>query len=81
MEINEPSDLIERALTEAITSFEDYEEGDFLVEWVVVAYVANPNVDTHSYPQMYSNGNIPRHRAIGLLNIALQGLQGLNKED
>lgn len=73
---NEASDLVEAALNEALKTMEDHDDGDLLVEWVVVAYVSNPNEEKLSgYPMIYSNGNIPTYRARGLLTTGLLGLE------
>lgn len=70
------SDLIEEALNQAIRTNEDFEDGDVLVEWVVVAYTANPERDKGSgYPMFYSNGEIPTYRARGLLTTGLLYLE------
>jgi hypothetical protein len=82
MDNNEASDLIEAALNEAITSFEDYEEGDLLVDWVVVAYVTNPDKEKRSmYPMLYPNGEIPTYRARGLLTTGLMYLRREAEEE
>lgn len=75
---NEASDLIELALNQAIQSFEEHDADDILVDWVVVAYVQNPDREKGgAYPQFYSNGNMPNYRVRGLL---MTGLQGLDEE-
>lgn len=69
---NEASDLIEVALNKALQHIEGHEDGDLLVEWVLVAYVANPDEEKGGgYPMLYSNGNIPTYRARGLLETGL----------
>lgn len=70
---NEASDLIETALNEAIKGFEEHDDGDILVEWVLVAYVTNPEQELGDrYPVLYSNGTIPTYRARGLLTTGLK---------
>ncbi len=69
---NHYSDGIEKAILEAMTSNEDYKEGDMLVEWVVISYAANPDEDTVAYPMFFSNGNMPTYRARGLLHTGLK---------
>lgn len=69
---NDPSDLVESALNKALTLMEGNEEGDILVEWVVVAFVHRlDNSKPHAYPMLFSNGEIPTHSAIGLLETGL----------
>ena len=68
----EASDLIEAALNQAIESNEGYDPGDILLDWVVVAYVANPDEEKGGgYPLFYSNGEMPRYRVKGLLTEGL----------
>lgn len=72
---NEASDMIEAVLNEAIKSNEDHDAGDLLVDWVVVAYVTNPDKEKGSgYPMFYSNGDMPGYRARGLLTTGLMYL-------
>jgi hypothetical protein len=69
---NEASDMIEAALNEAIKTSEDHDDGDFLVDWVVVTYVTNPDEEKGSgYPMFFSNGNLPNYRSRGLLSTGL----------
>jgi hypothetical protein len=76
MDNKEMSNVVEAALNSVVPEMEDYIEGDLLVEWVVVAYVTNPDVEKASaYPILYSNGHIPSHRAIGLLRNGLRHLE------
>jgi hypothetical protein len=75
---NQHSDAIEKAILEGLTSYEEYSEGDMLIEWVVVAYVANPSESTDGYPMFFSNGNMPPHRVYGLLHI---GLKSIDNDD
>lgn len=64
----ENADKIEKVLAEVMFEMEDSEEGDLLVDWIVVAYVTNPDDEKMSaYPMLYSNGNMPTYRARGLL--------------
>lgn len=79
MASNEASELIEAALTEALKTNEDYEEGDILVEWAVIGFAANAEKDKgNSYPIFYSNNDIPHYRARGLF---LTGLMNVGVED
>lgn len=72
---NEASDLVEAALNQAIKLVPDGEEGDLLVDWVVVCFVANPDEEkTSGYPMLFPNGDIPTYRARGLLNTGLAKL-------
>jgi hypothetical protein len=74
-EEKEVSNLVEAVLTNALSYMEDHEEGDFLVDWVVVAYVTNPDKEKRSgYPMLFSNGEMPNYRARGLLHTALLNL-------
>lgn len=76
MDRKEASNLIEAALNQSLQSNEDYEEGDLLMDWVVVAYTANPDEEKGgSYPVFYPNGTIPTYRARGLLRTALTMLE------
>ncbi len=69
---NKASDIVEKALNEVLHLIEDYEEGDVLVDWVVVAFVANPDAEKNSgYPMIFPNGEMPLYRARGLLGTAL----------
>lgn len=73
------SDLIETALSEAMTINEDYTEGDILVEWAVVAFVTNPDREKkHAFPMWFSNGELPQHHAIGLLQHGILQLEPQN---
>lgn len=72
---NRESDLIEKAITEAIRTMEDAEDGDILVDWVVVAYVTNPDPEKLSgYPMFFPNGDTPTYRARGLLTTGMTRL-------
>lgn len=69
---NLASDIVEKALNEVIHLIEDHEDGDILIDWVVVAYVANADTEkTSGYPMIFSDGNMPTYRARGLLTTAL----------
>jgi hypothetical protein len=69
---NQASDKIEAAINEGLKSNEGHVEGDLLIEWVVIAYVTNPDQEEGSgYPMFFSNGDIPTYRARGLLETAL----------
>lgn len=71
----ESSDIIEKALNEVMRMDEDWEEGDMLVEWATIGYIANPDSDKSSaYPIFYSTGEMPVHRARGLFTTALHFL-------
>lgn len=72
MNNKEASNLIEAALNQAITSNEGYDPDDILLDWVVVAYVANPDEEKGGgYPIFYSNGAMPHYRVRGLLSEGL----------
>lgn len=75
---NEASDLIEAAIEQALPQFEEHEQDDMVVEWVVIAYVANAKENDSRYPMLFSNGNLATHRARGLLHT---GLKMLNSDD
>lgn len=76
---SEASDLIETVLNEALQTMGDHDDGDLVVEWVLVAYVSNPVEEKGGgYPMLYSNGNLPDHRAKGLLT---EGLDKLRLQD
>jgi hypothetical protein len=72
----EASDLVEAALNQAIQSNTDHEDGDLLLDWVLIAYVSNPDAEKRSgYPMLFSNGDMPTYRARGLLTTALMNLE------
>lgn len=77
MDAKERSNQIEAVLNEVIPEIEGYEEGDILVEWIVVAYVTNPGDEegAAAYPLIYSNGVMPYYRARGLLVTGLEYLK------
>lgn len=75
MEDREASNVIETALLQVIPENENWEEGDMLVEWALIAYVANPNTDDSSYPMYFSNGSMATHHARGLLVTGLHMLE------
>lgn len=67
MDQKELSNALERAINEVISNFENYEQGDFAVDWAVVAYVANAsNEDRGVFFTLYSNGSMPDYKARGL---------------
>lgn len=80
---NNDSDLIEAAVSEAVKKMEDYREGDILVEWAVICYVTNPDREKgDAHPILFSNGLMPTHHAVGLLQMSLTRLSfGLFDED
>lgn len=67
----EASDLIEAAILQAMTTMEGYDSNDVVVDWVAIAYVANPDSNKGGYPTFYSNAYMATYRARGLF---LQGL-------
>lgn len=78
MSDNEVSDKVETVLREVLPQMEDSEEGDLLIDWVVVAYVANPDSEKGSgYPMVFSNNDMPTYRARGLLMTALNDLNNI----
>ena len=78
MEAKERSDLIEKAIRDAMVDSDDFEEGDILIDWVVVGYATNPDKEKASvYPMFMSNGDIPTYRVVGLLALALENLNEL----
>ena len=73
---NEVSDHIEEALGEVMHLLEDHEEGDMIIEWVLIAHLTNPEGEKGSqYPVLVSNGLIPTHRLKGLLVHTLDKLR------
>lgn len=81
MDHKEASNVIEKALNTVISENKDWEEGDMLVEWVVVAYVTNPESERGSaYPMYFSNGEIPTYRARGLLTTGIKVLNDVEME-
>lgn len=68
----EISDIIETAIAEAMKHNEGYEEGDLLIDWVTVAYVANADEDKGgAYPVFFANGSMPTYKIRGLFATAL----------
>lgn len=79
---NKAFDMIEDALNEAIKTSADHDDGDFLVEWVAIAYVTNPDKEKGSgYPMFFSNGDLATHRARGLYTTALMYLGQAEMDD
>ena len=71
----ERSDKIENVLREVIAEHKEYEEGDILLDWVVVCYAENPDREKGgSYPMFYANGLMPTYRARGLLKTGLMDI-------
>ena len=69
------SDLIEAAIVEAMTELEGHKDGDVLVDWIVVAFADNPDEEEGvAYPMFYSNGNMAKYKARGLLVTGLTEL-------
>lgn len=72
MDSKQMSDKVEAALNRVLPHLDGHSDGDLLVEWVVVAYVANPDKEEGSgYPMLYSNGTMPTYRVRGLLSTAM----------
>lgn len=72
MDAKEASDMIEKAIEAALTSNEDYVPGDILMDWVVIAFTANPDKEAgSSYPMFFRDGQMPDYRARGLLAQAM----------
>lgn len=66
------ADKVEKVLQEVMFEMDDSEEGDLLIDWIVIAYVTNPDDEKDSaYPMLYSNGEMPTYRARGLLETGL----------
>lgn len=73
---NEASDLIEKALNEALKlMFDDHRDGDILHQWVIIGHVSNIDSEAgDGYPMLFSNGHIPTYAARGLLHTGLMML-------
>ena len=72
MDTNEVSEIIEEALNKVLPEVGGYNEHDILSEWIVVAYIDNPEDFEHTGCTTFcSHGAMPRHRARGLLYTAL----------
>lgn len=72
---NKSSNIIEAALNEVISNTTGNESGDIVVDWILVAYVANTDEGKGEGIATYvSNGYLPSYKAIGLLRSALQQL-------
>lgn len=70
----EASDIIEEAINRAIQDGDDYDPGDIITDWVLIAYCVNPDSEKGGvYPRFVSNGLIPEHALKGLLLQALIG--------
>lgn len=79
---NPGTDLIEEAFEKALNiKFDEYVEGDMLVEWVIVGFVSNLEATTNGYPVLVSNGNMPSHHLRGLLHTALKMCDEAKGED
>lgn len=65
------AELIEVAISKALSNSDDYDSSDILTDWVIVTYVSNPDDEKSGYPMLFSNG-IPPHKVVGLLNIGLE---------
>lgn len=79
---NPHSDAIEAAINSALPNLDDHKEGDMLLDWIVVAYVANADPEAGSgYPMLFSNGNMPSYRAIGLLTMGMVQLENNLDDD
>lgn len=77
MNAKEASDMIEKAIEAALPSNEDYDSGDILMDWVVVAYAANPDREIGgAYPMFFRDGEMPDYRARGLLAQAMMSTLG-----
>jgi hypothetical protein len=76
MEPKEMSNKVESVLYEVLSEFDDHEDGDMLVDWIVIANVENPDSEKASaYPMIYSNGIMASYRARGLLVTGLEYLK------
>jgi hypothetical protein len=78
------SDKVEKVLAEVMFEMDDNEEGDLLIDWIVIGYVTNPDDEKASaYPMLYSNGVMPTYRARGLLETGLYYLmlEGITEDD
>ena len=76
MGLKETSDKVEAVLNSVMHEDEDFEEGDILVDWMVIAYVDNTDREKASaYPMLFSNGEMPTYRARGLLMTGLKFLE------
>ena len=72
MEPKERSDKIEAVFNEVLSDYPDWEEGDMLIDWVIVGYATNPDSEKESmYPMLVSNGVMAGYRVRGLLLTAL----------
>lgn len=70
------ADLIEEGIMKAFKSSGDYDQGDMLVDWIVVAYTENPDIEKGgAYPMLFSNGSMAHYKAVGLLTNALEMLK------
>lgn len=82
MDRDEISAKIEQVLNTVISEMEDHEDGDFLVDWIVVAYVTNTDSERgDAYPMLYSNGIMPTYKARGLLTTGLMFLDNASASD
>ena len=71
------SDTIEAALNTVLDQLPDYQVGDQIIDWVLVAYAANPAPENEeeetggSYPMLFTNGQMPDYRALGLMQMGM----------
>jgi hypothetical protein len=73
---SEASDKIEAVLNEVISLNPSYEEGDMLLDWIVIGFTGNPDKEkTNAYPMFHPNGTTPTYRATGLLMTGLTLLE------
>lgn len=78
----EVSRVIEDAFSKVMPEIEGYEEGDLLIDWVLIAAVTNPNDDSgYAYPMFFMNGEAPAYRTLGLFATGTKLLgQNLHQE-
>ena len=71
----EASNTVEQAIVSTMHMAKGYEEGDILLDWALVAYIANPDREKGGGIQtLYPNGEIPHYRARGLFHAGLESL-------
>lgn len=74
----EASDIIEAAFNQVLDSIEDREDGDILVDWILIGCTANPDQEKgYGYQMFFANGLMPGYRSRGLLVTALEILKDI----
>lgn len=77
----EASGEVEQVLNKVISELDGWEEGDMLVDWIVIAYTSNPDSEKQdAYPMLFANGDMATYRARGLLTTGMLYLDAIPLE-